>query len=321
MADRASRNLFWSSLTRLEQLTLLSSILIWMGVLLSGIGLVVALLNRHNQQVAYASVSLPTPAVVESALATPAVIERALATPTATTMAANTPAASSSTTTASPTVASFPAGWSTATPTPPVPSPTVGTATGKAVATTIVSPTAMFAFEQPEVTPEASPTRRKPDLTPAEPPDQLVIPSIKLDSPVIPIGWQTVQRNGQTSRVWQVADNVVGWHKTSALPGQAGNVVLNGHHNIKGEVFRYLIDLEVGDRVWVHAKDEVYGYVVAEKHILKELGEPLEVRRQNAQWMNPTEDERLTMITCWPYTSNTHRLIVVAKPAPPGATE
>jgi sortase A len=50
---------------------------------------------------------------------------------------------------------------------------------------------------------------------------------------------------------------------------------------------------------------------------VKERGEPVEARRQNARWMNPTEDERLTMITCWPYTSNTHRLIVVAKPVPP----
>jgi sortase A len=151
---------------------------------------------------------------------------------------------------------------------------------------------------------------------PAEPPERLVIPSIELDTPVIPTSWQTVQRNGQTTRVWQVVDDVVGWHNTSAYPGHAGNVVLNGHHNIKGEVFRYLIDVEVGDRVLVYAKDQIYPYTVAEKHILKELGESVEVRRQNAKWMNPTADERLTMITCWPYTNNTHRLIVVARPVP-----
>ena len=26
-------------------------------------------------------------------------------------------------------------------------------------------------------------------------------------------------------------------------------------------------------------------------------------------------DDRLTLVSCWPYTSNTHRVIVVAKPA------
>jgi len=39
------------------------------------------------------------------------------------------------------------------------------------------------------------------------------------------------------------------------------------------------------------------------------------VRRQNARWIAPTTDERLTLVTCWPYTGNSHRLIIVAKPA------
>jgi LPXTG-site transpeptidase (sortase) family protein len=28
----------------------------------------------------------------------------------------------------------------------------------------------------------------------------------------------------------------------------------------------------------------------------------------------PSTDERLTLITCWPYETNTHRLIIVALP-------
>ena len=64
-----------------------------------------------------------------------------------------------------------------------------------------------------------------------------------------------------------------------------------------------------------------YTYAVAEKHILKEKGEPIEVRQQNAVWMDSTKDERVTMITCWPYTNNTHRLIVVAKPVSPPKLE
>ena len=35
---------------------------------------------------------------------------------------------------------------------------------------------------------------------------------------------------------------------------------------------------------------------------------------ENAAWIMPSEDERLTLVTCWPYTSNTHRLIIVARP-------
>jgi sortase A len=48
--------------------------------------------------------------------------------------------------------------------------------------------------------------------------------------------------------------------------------------------------------------------------ILKELGEPIEVRYQNARWILPSLDERLTLVTCWPKTGNTHRLIIVAFP-------
>jgi sortase A len=98
-------------------------------------------------------------------------------------------------------------------------------------------------------------------------------------------------------------------------------MVLNGHHNIKGEVFRYLVDLELGDYIYVYAGDQQYAFAVAEKHILKEKGEPIDVRRENAKWIEPTDDERLTMITCWPYTNNTHRLVVVARPVPTRTVE
>jgi sortase A len=41
------------------------------------------------------------------------------------------------------------------------------------------------------------------------------------------------------------------------------------------------------------------------------------VRLQNAQWIQPTTDERLTLVTCWPYNDNSHRLIIVARPIDP----
>ncbi|HMQ55905.1 MAG TPA: sortase, partial [Anaerolineae bacterium] len=60
--------------------------------------------------------------------------------------------------------------------------------------------------------------------------------------------------------------------------------------------------------------NQKYEYVVDFKTIVKEKGESVDVRRKNAQWIAPTNDERLTLVTCWPYTNNTHRVIVVAKP-------
>jgi sortase A len=141
-----------------------------------------------------------------------------------------------------------------------------------------------------------------------------VIESIGIDSAVVPVGWQVIEQGGRRFSIWQVADNAVGWHKTSAKLGQPGNTVMAGHHNVKGEVFRDLVNVEVGDKVVVYVGDQPFKYQVELKTIVKEKGEPIEVRQRNAQWISHTDDERLTFITCWPYTNNTHRVIVVAKP-------
>jgi len=146
-------------------------------------------------------------------------------------------------------------------------------------------------------------------------PSRLVIPSVGIDSKIIPVGWQAVAQNGQEYSVWQVADHAIGWHETSAGLGQVGNTVMTGHHNVQGEVFRDLVNVEVGDKLTVYSGEQLFQYEVSLKTIVKEKGEPIEVRQRNAQWIATTDDERLTLVTCWPYTNNTHRVIVVAKPS------
>jgi LPXTG-site transpeptidase (sortase) family protein len=151
-----------------------------------------------------------------------------------------------------------------------------------------------------------------------DPPDRLVIPAIQLDAPVQVVGWHIEQGIS----VWDVpARRAAGWLRTSASAGQKGNTVLDGHHNIDGEVFRRLVDLKPGDVVELYARGNLYRYGVTEKHILRDRDQPMEVRIANAQWIQPTNDERLTLVTCWPYTSNTHRLIIVARPLTPGRME
>ncbi len=160
------------------------------------------------------------------------------------------------------------------------------------------------------VRPTASPTPQRAGSSP----QRLIIPAIKLDAPVELVGWHTV--NGVSQ--WDVPDHfAAGWLKTSAVLGKPGNTVLTGHHNIAGEVFRYLVNLKPGDEIEVRGDSQSYFYQVVTRKILPELGEPMEVRLENAKWMQPTDDERLTLITCWPYTSNTHRLIIVATPIQP----
>ncbi len=146
-------------------------------------------------------------------------------------------------------------------------------------------------------------------------PMRLVIPAIDLDAPVERIGVEAVIQGGQTYYQWLVpAGYVAGWHENSARLGQPGNTVLNGHHNVYGEVFRDLIDLEEGDELIMFDENQEYTYRITAKEILPERGQSIDVRLENAQWIAPTEDERITLVTCWPYTDNSHRLVVVAEP-------
>jgi sortase A len=173
------------------------------------------------------------------------------------------------------------------------------------------APTAMPPTSTPGPTSPAPSTRPPPATVP---PDRIVAPAIGLDAAAVPVGWKTVEEDGQTWTEWEVADYAAGWHKTSAYPGNIGNTVISAHHNIRGEVFRYVVNLEPGAIVDLYVGPTVYRYVVTEKYILKEKGMPPEVREENARWIAPTDDERLTLVTCWPYTNNTHRVVVVARP-------
>jgi sortase A len=130
------------------------------------------------------------------------------------------------------------------------------------------------------------------------------------------MGWEMVDHDGTLRSAWVVPENAAGWHMNSALPGHGENVVLSGHHNIAGKVFRYVVDLKPGDPITLYVDDTPYLYTVTEKYILKETGMPLRVRQKNAQWILPSGDERLTLVTCWPYEwpGNSHRVIVVARP-------
>ncbi|MEJ2747003.1 MAG: sortase [Anaerolineae bacterium] len=146
-------------------------------------------------------------------------------------------------------------------------------------------------------------------------PIRIVIPQIDLDAPVEPIGLEKVSSGDETYYQWQVPnDYIAGWQNNSARLGEIGNTVLNGHHNIYGEVFRYLIDLNEGDEIILYDNQRAYTYYVTTKEVLAERDQPLETRIANAQWIAPTDDERITLITCWPYTDNSHRLVIVAKP-------
>jgi sortase A len=147
------------------------------------------------------------------------------------------------------------------------------------------------------------------------PPTRIVIPSIDVDAPVSPVSWQTIVVDGKEQAAWEVLDMyAAGWHESSAPLGVPGNTVLNGHNTTYGEVFRDLYTLDAGDEIVVYSGDTPHTYAVSEVLILPEAGQPLEVRIENARYVLPTDDERLTLVTCHPYGSLQNRLIVIAYP-------
>jgi sortase A len=148
---------------------------------------------------------------------------------------------------------------------------------------------------------------------------RLEIGAIGLDAPIQTVGLMELEDDGQTYHQWQVpSDYAIGWHVTSAAPGSQGNTVLNGHNNVHGAVFRDLVELALGDEITLYENGQTHHYLVAHREVLEEKGQPLDVRFDNAKWMLPTADERLTLITCWPDTGATHRVIVVATPVEGG---
>ncbi len=207
-------------------------------------------------------------------------------------------------------------------PSGPPPAPTALPAPGTDALATPAAP----APETPAQPEAAASTTSLPAAEPgAAPPaqgepDRLVIPAIDLDTAIVDVGWEVVERSGRRSTAWQTADNAAGRHLNSARPGEQGNVVLSGHHNTKGEVFRRISqqELAVGDAIYLYdAQGQRHTYQVTEvTEPLLEVGASEAQRLANARYIQPTSDARVTLVTCWPYWTNTHRIVVVGVLAP-----
>ncbi len=186
-----------------------------------------------------------------------------------------------------------------------------------------------YALEVSTATPPTGPVETRdtslpePTLAPSptpvpvgETPLRFVVHELGIDAPVIPAMVQLVEVDGKVFQQWAAPDEkAAGWQTTSAGLGVAGNTVLIGHHNVYGRVFAKLIYLVPGDEIELYGEERLYRYKVVNKLLVEERDMPVDKRLENAQWLQPSTDERLTVVTCWPETSNTHRLIIVAVPA------
>lgn len=137
-----------------------------------------------------------------------------------------------------------------------------------------------------------NPPSLPPSTVGPESPTRIVIPALGIDWPIVPgDGWEELKRG-------------VGHHAGSANPGERGNMILAGHDDVFGEVFKDLEQLKSGDQVTIYASGHSYRYEVRAKRIVP----PSEL-----DVLNPTREAVATLITCYPYRIDTMRLVVIAQ--------
>ncbi len=141
----------------------------------------------------------------------------------------------------------------------------------------------------------------------------LTIPVLDLNAAVVALGLREREVDGVLVQRLLVPNfYAAAWDITSAEPGFPGNTILTGHSNFYGGVFSDLHQLTYGNEIAVWSEYGVLNYYVSIIEYLEESDQPLEVRYKNAEWLNDTPDDRLTLITCWPQSDSAFRLIIVA---------
>jgi sortase A len=166
------------------------------------------------------------------------------------------------------------------------------------------------------ITPSTTPTPTPIHKPAAGAPTHITAPAIDLDVPVVLVDIVETWQDGVSEKRWEVADDAAGFHRGTAWPGHVGNTVITGHNNIRGKVFGKVYKLKLGDEVHVLAGGVPYRYRVSEIHQVPIAGASSEDLEQSLRWILPTSDQRLTLVTCGPAWSNTHRILVVAFPIP-----
>ena len=120
---------------------------------------------------------------------------------------------------------------------------------------------------------------------------RIQIPAINVDAPV-------VQGDG-----WEQLKKGVAQHIGTPNPGENGNIVLSGHNDVYGEVFRYLDQLKPGDVAILFTRQRQYTYVITGTQMVAPTA---------VEVMAPTPDARVTFISCHPYLVDIHRIVVSA---------
>lgn len=118
---------------------------------------------------------------------------------------------------------------------------------------------------------------------------RIIIPSIEVDAPI-----------GEGTD-WESLKYKVGHQPNTANPGQRGNMVLAAHNDVYGEIFRYLPDVPVGEVITIYAGEETFRYQITERRI---------ITPDQVEVMLPTTGPTTTLISCYPYLIDTHRIVL-----------
>ena len=120
---------------------------------------------------------------------------------------------------------------------------------------------------------------------------RIQVPAIGVDAPVV---------QGDS---WEQLKKGVGQHIRTPNPGENGNIVLSGHNDVFGEVFRDLDRLQPGDLVILFTGQRQYIYVITGTQMVAPTA---------VEVMASTPNTRVTLISCHPDLVDIHRIVVTA---------
>lgn len=147
------------------------------------------------------------------------------------------------------------------------------------------------------------------------PPDtRLVIPRINRNVPIVQVRaenllkreWDSLEKDMMEALRYGIVH-----FPGTAMPGEHGNIALTGHSSYFPwdpgrfkDVFALLHEVQMGDKILLYHKQTKYIYEVTDIKIVKP---------DDINVLDPTEDDRLTLITCTPIGTDLRRLVVTAK--------
>ena len=126
--------------------------------------------------------------------------------------------------------------------------------------------------------------------------------------PVIELGTIEIPKIGVDMTMYEgirmtTLDYGPGHWPGSAMPGQAGNIVVAGHRTSKHRVFRNVDQLVAGDEIIFHDDNGTHTYAVREIAIVP----------PSAVWIvDPTDTPTATLFACHPPGSTRERIVVFA---------